>query len=166
MLVILCRTAEAARIATRPLDLAVHNFPAVMREIARVFIKRVITQEVTLVNRAIAHRTIHIAQVDRVSRLRTRVPSPQLETRLKTIQTDAPIDMIGATVMIVAVNDDDQAEGTQTTLPTRPMTQTGVIRLDNRLDVEVEVTIGHIKIRRVRAERDRRRERETSHVAI
>ena len=158
--------AEAARVATRPLDLAVHSFPAMMREIPRVFIKRVITQEVTPANRAIARRMIHIAQVDRVSRLRTRVPSPRLEIRLKIVQTDAPIDTIGATETIVATNDDDRAEGMQTTLPTRPMIQTGVIRLDNRLDVEAEVTIGHIIIRRVRVERDRRREREISHVAI
>ena len=137
-----------------------------MREIPRVFIRRVITQEVTLANRAIARRTIHIAQVDRASRLRTRVPSPRLEIHLKIVQTDAPIDTIGATETIVAMNDDDQAEGTQTTLLTRPMIQTGVIRLDNRLDVEAEVTIGHIIIRRVRVERDRRREREISHVAI
>ena len=117
-------------------------------------------------NRAIAHRTIHIAQVDRVSRLRTQVLSPQLEIRLKTVQTDAPIDTIGATETIVAMNDDDQVEGTQTTLPTHPMTQTGVTRLDNRLDVEAEVTIGHIKTRRVRVERDRRCERKISHAVI
>ena len=166
MLVILYRTAEATRVATRPLDLAVHSFPAVMREITRVIIKRVITQEVTLVNRAIARQTIHIARVDRVSRLRTRVPSPQLETRLKTVQTDVPIDMIGATETIVAMNDDDQAEGTQTTLPTHPMIQTGVKRLDNRLDAEAKVTVGHVTIRRVRAEHDRQRERKVSHVVI